>query len=357
MRKKVLLAAIAIAIIAAFLSIAGIIMITGKEKKDGLDLVKVSLRYNYIIQFDEFYHEPWAHSARFAGFYTARQKGFYEQNGIDAVLIPGSVDFSLMNMLRSGEVFWVTGVDQALKLRDDGGALVILAVIFQKNPFVLATINGDITKPWDLVGKKIGLKEQSGSSNSDIIFYSMLNNTGITKEQVEIVRVGFNMEPLLKGEVDAYEVFALNELIALQEKSQEMGYKLHVINPADYGVEFYGDAIVTPADTIQRNPDLVKRFVNASLEGWNYAYEHPDEAVDYTLISSDSLNREHESKIMQIVLDLLKFDNKPIGYIDKNILQSMQNMLLEKRLITGIKRSIDITATPAVYSAQFIGDA
>ena len=353
MSKTTLFAAIAIVIIAISLVIVGIILMTGKDKKGDLDQVKVVLRYNQIIQFEGFSHEKWAPSARFAGFYTAQQKGFYEQNGINIILTTGTTDFSVLNLLRNGETFRVTGVDQILRSRDNGYSWVILAVIFQKNPFVLVTINENITKPQDLIGKKIGLKTPSNLSNSDILFFSMFNNTNITKEQVEIVKVGFDTEPLIKGEVDAYEVFALDELIGLQEK----GYKLYVINPADYGVEFYADAIFASEEQIKQNPDLIRRFVNATLEGWNYAYAHPEEAVDYTLIYSDSLNREHESKIMNEVLGLLRLNNKPIGYIDKNILQSMQNMLLEKKLIKGIRGSMGITAASASYTTEFIGDA
>lgn len=351
MKKTVAFVAIAIFIIAF-----SVILIACKYPKEDLDLVKVNLRYTHVMQFEGFYHEKWSHSTRFAGFYTAEQKGFYEQNGINAVLIPGSIDFSLLNLLRKGEVFWITGVDQALELRDRGGALVILAVIFQKNPFVLVTINDNITKPQDLIGKKIGLKESSELSNSDILFYSMLNNTNIRKEQVEIVTAGFDTAPLLNGDVDAYEVFALNELIDLQEKAEKRGYNFHIINPADYGVEFYADAILTTTDTIKRNPDVVRRFVNASLRGWNYAYVHPMEAINYTLMNSGSLNRQHESRVMQQVLGLLKVDDNPIGYIDKNVLQDMQSMLMQKGLIMGVINPLDVTAAPAAYTTEFLGD-
>ena len=221
---------------------------------------------------------------------------------------------------------------------------------------MLVTINDNITKPQDLIGKKIGLKESSELSNSDILFYSMLNNTNIRKEQVEIVTAGFDTTLLLNGDVDAYEVFALNELIDLQEKAEKRGYNIHIINPADYGVEFYADAILTTADTIKQNPDVVRRFVNASLQGWNYAYVHPMEAINYTLMYSGSLNRQHESMVMQQVLGLLKVDDNPIGYIDKKVLQDMQSMFMQKGLIMGVINPLDVTAAPAAYTTEFFGD-
>ena len=353
MKKYMLFVILFMILISLLFAIA--IILAEKAPKSNLDFVKVNLRYNHVVQFEEFYNEKWSPSARFAGFYTAQQKGFYEQNSLDVALIPGSIDFSLLNLLHKGEVFWISGVDQALELRDKGGALVILAVIFQKNPFVLVTIDGNITKPIDLIGKKIGLKKSSDLSNSDVLFYSLLNNTNISKEQVEIVSIGFDTSSLLKGEVDAYEVFALNELIDLQEKADKMGYKLYTINLADYGVEFYADAILTTADTIKRNPELVSRFVNASLQGWNYAYANPDEAINYTLMYSHSLDSRHESLVMQQVLGLLMLDSRPIGYIDKNILQDMQNMLMQKGLIMGLRNPINITDEPKAYAAQFMG--
>ena len=111
MKKTVAFVAIAIFIIAF-----SVILIACKYPKENLDLVKVNLRYTYVMQFEGFYHEKWSHSARFAGFYTAEQKGFYEQNEINAVLIPGSIDFSLLNLLRKGEVFGLPGLIRLLSL-------------------------------------------------------------------------------------------------------------------------------------------------------------------------------------------------------------------------------------------------
>ena len=106
--------------------------------------------------------------------------------------------------------------------------------------------------------------------------------------------------------------------------------------------------LFTTEKMIRKNPDLVQRFIDATLEGWNYAYENPNEAVSYTLMYSSELNKKHETKMMLASLGLLKPDNNPIGYIDKEVLESMQDILLNNR---DMKNKINLDE---VYTNNFL---
>lgn len=321
---------IAISILVTIIIIVGaIFLFTNQEKQTGLDKVNVRLK--------------WLHQAQFAGFYVAEQKGFYEKNGIDATLNPGGVDFPAVQMVSGGgEQFGVTGADQILLAREKGVPVVALAVIYRKSPFVLFSLkDSGIVEPKNFVGKKVGVKL---GGNEELTYRTMMKNANIDTSKVTEVPVKYDISPLLSGQIDVWPGYAINEPITAQEK----GYDVNIIWPSDYGVNLYADTLFTTEDMIKNNPNLVKRFVIATLQGWNYAYDNPGEAVTYTLMYSDQLNKEHETKMMQTSLGLLKPDEKSIGHMDQKIWEDMQTSLLENGFM---KNSVDIKRA---YTNQFL---
>lgn len=303
-----------ILIVIIILVIIGITILSfSKKERAELDRVYVRLK--------------WIYQAQFAGFFTAEQKGFYKEYGIDVTLTPGGAESPSIQMVAGGsEQFGVTGMAQLMEARAKGVPVVALAVIYRKNPLIWFSVNENITSANDLVGKKVGV---TIGSNSDILFRTMLKKAGVDIETVELVPVTYDISPVLTGQVDAYEGYIINQPITAREK----GFKTYIINPADYGVNFYGDTLFTTEKMIRENPDLVRRFVRATLKGWEYAYSHPDEAVNYTLMYSDRLNREHETAMMRASLELLKPDDKPIGTIDRQVLEEMHDLLITNNIL------------------------
>lgn len=320
---------IAISILAIIIIVGVIFLFINKEEQTGLDKVNVRLK--------------WLHQAQFAGFYTAEQKGFYEKDGMDVTLNPGGVDFPAIQMVSGGgEQFGVTGADQILLAREKGVPVVALAVIYRKDPSVLFSLkDSGIKEPKDLIGKKVGIRP---GTSAELTYRVMMKNAGVDVSKINEISVKYDISPLLSGQLDAWSGYAINEPIIAQEK----GYDVNIIWPSDYGVNLYADALFTTEEMILNNPDLVKRFVMATLQGWSYAYNNPDEVVTYTLMYSDQLNKEHETKMMQASLGSLKPDEKPIGHMDKKIWEDMQTSLLENEFM---KNPVDIDK---VYTMQFL---
>jgi len=328
MRKKII-----ILIVIIILIIITAVIFYNEQQKSKLDkseLDKVYVRLKWIYQ------------AQFAGFFTAEQKGFYKEQGINVILTPGGAESPSIQMVAGGgEQFGVTGMSQLMEARAKGVPVVALAVIYRKNPLIWFSVNKDVDSAEDLVGKKVGV---TIGSNSDILFKAMLKKAGIDIEKVERVPVSYDISPVLTGQVDAYEGYIVNQPITAREK----GFKIYIINPVDYGINFYADTLFTTEKMIKENPDLVKRFVKATLEGWEYAYSHSDEAVDYTLMYSDQLTREHETAMMQASLELLRPDDKPIGTIDRQILEEMHDLLISNNIL---KNPLDLDN---LYTTQFL---
>jgi len=157
----------------------------------------------------------------------------------------------------------------------------------------------------------------------------MMKNAGIDTALLTEESVRFDITPLLTGMVDVWPGYAINQPITAEEK----GFPVNLIWPSDYGVELYADTLFTTEDMIKNNPDLVKRFVSATMQGWNYAYNNVDEVVGYTLMYSDVLTKQHETSMMKASLQSLKPTDRPIGPMDRDRWEGMQKLLLDNEFM------------------------
>ncbi len=297
-------------IIAIAVDVGVIVMSHSRQQKVG-GLEKISIRLE------------WVHQAQFAGFYVADKKGFYQARGIEVTINPGGVDFPAVQMVASGsDDFGLEEGDRILEAREKGVPIVAIATIYRKNPTLFFSLkNSGITKAKDFIGKKVGT-----FPDVQVLLSKMLERAGVSENRVEIVPVKYDITPLLTGEIDVWPGYAINEPIL----AEEQGYEVNRIWPSDYGINSYSMTLFTSEKLIREKPDVVRNFVEATIEGWSYAYEHPDSAVEITLGYSDQLNKEHETKMMHASLELLKPDGKQIGYMDKRVWEEMQSIFLDK---------------------------
>jgi NitT/TauT family transport system substrate-binding protein len=265
----------------------------------------------------------WFNQAQFAGFYVAKDNGFYKAAGLDVNVQPGGPDFPAIQMVAGGnEQFGVTGADQILIARSKGVPVVALAVIYRRNPFVLFSLaKSGIKTPADYVGKKVGVKI---GGNEELIYRAVMAKAGIDKSKVTEIPVKFDMTPLLSGDIDVWPGYLINEVLAAKEK----GFDVNIVAPADYGIDLYADTLFTTEKMLKEKPDVVKKFVAATLQGWNAAIAAPEEAAKITIKYGDKLNVDHELAMMKASIPLLKPDNKPFGYMDEAGWSSAQKLLL-----------------------------
>jgi NitT/TauT family transport system substrate-binding protein len=266
----------------------------------------------------------WVHQAQFAGFYTAVEKGFYKEAGLDVEIRPGGADFPSVQMIASGtEHFGVTGADQILMAREKGVPVTALSAIYRKTPFVLFSLkDSGITKMEDLVGQKIGVKL---GGNEELTYRAMVKNAGIDGSKVEEMPAKYDLSPLLSGQVKAWPGYVINEVLAVQE----LGNEVNIIQPSDYDINFYADTLFTTEDIIKRDPEMVKSFVQASMKGWSYAIENPEEAAEFGLKYGDKLELDHEVSMMKASIPLLEPENLPLGKMDTEAWDVLQKNLIE----------------------------
>jgi NitT/TauT family transport system substrate-binding protein len=205
------------------------------------------------------------------------------------------------------EQFGVTGADQILIARSKGVPVVAIAVIYRENPFVLFALKkSGITKAAQFAGKNIGLKI---GGSEELIYRAVLASAGVDKKTLHEMPVKFDLSPLLTGQVDVWPGYLINEVIAAQEK----GFDVTVIRPADYGVAMYADTLFTTERMLKEKPDVVRKFVAATIHGWSDAVADVEGAARTTVKFGNKLEFAHELAMMKASIALIKPDKEPIG--------------------------------------------
>jgi len=215
----------------------------------------------------------WLHQFQFAGYYVALEKGYYRDAGLDVTILPGGPDVPrpVEEVLQGRADFAVTGSGLIIE-HMRGQPVVALAAIMQTSPIVwIVRDDGRIKVPQDLVGKKVMLMPPPESAE----LLTMFLQQGISLNRVNVQPTTFRIDDLISGKVDAYDGYISNEPYLLAQR----GVPHRVINPRDYGVNFYADVLMTHARLAAENPEKVRAFTEATLAGWRYALDNIDETV------------------------------------------------------------------------------
>lgn len=265
----------------------------------------------------------WFNQAQFAGYYVAKEKGYYKAAGLDVSIQPGGPDFPAIQMVAGGnEQFGVAGADQILVARGKGVPVVALAVLYRKSPFVLFSLKrSGIETPAAFRGRIIGVKV---GGNEELIYRAVLKKAGVSASDLTEIPVKFDMTPLLDGKVDIWPGYVINEVLTAKEK----GFDVSVIAPADYGISLYADALFTTERMLKEKPAVVRAFVAATLKGWNEAVADPAAAAGLTVKQSAQLAFDHELAMVKASIPLLKPDDRPIGSMDEAGWAGLHDFLL-----------------------------
>lgn len=228
----------------------------------------------------------WQHQFQFAGYYAAIAKGFYRDAGLDVQLIAGDVETDPVAEVTAGRADFGVSNSGIVLAYLEGRPVVALAAIFQHSPSVLLTLSASgISTPADLAGKKIAVN--NGTSGAEI--RAMLCSQNVPHASV-IDDHYFDLQALRNGTVDAEQVYSSN----IPDEFDSLGIRYNMIMPREYGIDFYGDCLFTSARLLERDPELVRKFREASLRGWQYAIDHPSEITAYLMRTYEpKLTREH----------------------------------------------------------------
>lgn len=223
----------------------------------------------------------WQHQFQFAGIYAAKEKGFYQEAGLNVDIQTGLSH--PYDEVETGKVeFGMSGTGIVVEYLK-GRPLVALGATFQNSPYVwLVTADSGIYSASDFIGKT--LTRQSYADDLASIFLKQ----DIDSSKIHFVPPSANdIDDLITGRVDGLTAYISNEPYLLANK--QVPYR--TIAPKDYGIHFYSDILFTSQDYLDNNPTAVKAFREATYQGWRYAAEHRDEIVELILQKYNTQNK------------------------------------------------------------------
>ncbi len=241
----------------------------------------------------------WTHQFEFAGFYAALEKGFYQQEGLEVTIKPGGPGIKTLKEVVSGNAQFGVSGSEILLARSSGQPLKALGVIFQHSAAGIVTLNdSNVFTPQDFSGRRLEIGELS----SDAETYAVLQAEGITPRQYEHIPSSFNMQKLISKQVDATSVYVTNQPFYLEQ--QNLLYRL--ILPRSYGIDFYGDTIFSSDAMVENHPETTKAFMRATLRGWKYAFDRPDEIIELILEKYSDFPFAHSRKHLEYEYQQMK---------------------------------------------------
>jgi NitT/TauT family transport system substrate-binding protein len=223
----------------------------------------------------------WLAEAEHGGFYQAKADGTYERYGLDVTILQGGPQTNNRLLLAAGKIEFSLGANmiQAFDAVAAETPIVAVAAMFQKDPFILMSHPGvGLDRLADLRRAKAYIGKEALVS----VYQWLRTAHGFREELVEPYH--FNSAPFIRDPMSIQQGYATSEPF---EIARQGGFAPNVFLLADYGYESYSTLIETRRDVIERNPDLVQRFVDASIIGWAH-YVHGDSAKGDALILQEN---------------------------------------------------------------------
>lgn len=231
----------------------------GTESTSGNDGIRLQLRWNHQFQF--------------AGFYAAIEKGYYTEAGLEVTLVEGGKGKNTIEEVINGNAQYGVTNAELLVHRLNGQPLVVLAAIFQHSPLVfIARRETGITVPQDLSGKTVKMSR----AGRDIELQATLHGEGIGFDKLTLLEDIATYDDYFDPDIDALAAYSTNQPYFFKEKNVQF----NIIRPSSYGIDFYGDCLFSSEKEIQRHPERVRAFREASLKGWEYALNNQQEMID-----------------------------------------------------------------------------
>lgn len=215
----------------------------------------------------------WLDQFEFAGFYIAKEKGFYKDAGLDVEIKPFRHGLDIVHDVVNGKTTYGIGYSSILVDRGNGLPLIAMGALLQSSPLAIAvTKSSRIHTVNDLKNKKVMVTQDH---KNDAAITAMLTSRGLTQKDFILLPHSFDAHDLINGKTDAMLVYTTNEPYTLREE----GVETTILHPKEYGFDFYGDILYTSEAEITHHAKRSKAFYEATMKGWNYAFDHIDESV------------------------------------------------------------------------------
>ena len=270
----------------------------------------------------------WFHQFQFAGYYAAKEKGFYEEVGLDVIIKERDIKYNNIEQVINNEAQYGIADSILFLYKAKNEPIVLISPIFQHSPSVLMTLKSSgIDTPYDL-------------NNKDVIFYpndtdgfsilAMLKKLNVKPNLIR-ERTKNDYLKLLNKEVVASPAYLSNEPFYFKTNKID----INIFNPSNYGFDLYGDILFTNKNEVLNHPERVEKFRNATIKGWEYALNNQEEIIQLIHNKYGSNKTiEHLRYEAKIIEKLVEKDSLPIGSLDKGRIKYIYDLYKENELIS-----------------------
>jgi NitT/TauT family transport system substrate-binding protein len=267
----------------------------------------------------------WFTQAQFAGYFAAVEQGFYEDAGLDVEILEGGTDIVPQTQLAQGRAdYAIAWVPKALQSREQGAGITDVGQVFQRSGTLQVSFKDkNITTAADLDGKKVG---NWGFGNEFELFAGMTKAGIRPGEDATLVQQQFDMQALLKGDIDAAQAMIYNEYAqVLEAENPDTGqlYTPDDFNRIDWneeGTAMLQDAIWANTEKLESDAayqDQTAKFLEASFKGWIYCRDNAEACRDIVVARGSKLGASHQLWMMNEINKLIWPSPDGIGIVDE----------------------------------------
>lgn len=272
----------------------------------------------------------WVTQAQFGGYYVALENGYYEDEGLDVTILPGGPDIGPVQVLMGGGAdVMVDWMPSALAAREQGAPVVNIAQPYKSSGMMLTCLKETgITSPDDFPGRTLGV----WFFGNEYPFLSWMAHLGIPTEGgedgVEVLKQAFNVDPLLQKQADCISTMTYNEYWQVIDAGIP-AEDLITFKYEDQGVATLEDGLYVLEDNLEDPAfkDKMVRFVRASMKGWKWAEEHPEEAA-MIVLDNDETGAQTEKHQIRMMSEVAKLTAGSNGALDLDDYQRTVDTLL-----------------------------
>ena len=284
----------------------------------------------------------------FVAAYVAQEQGYFVAQGLDVTIHHSTGQH--LQLLLSGDVDITTAAaGSVLKRRaDDPGVPIRAIALFGQRgqQAFIALADSGITTPRDWQGRTFGYRISVPPE-----YLAIVEAAGVNRELVREVRVGFDSRILVEGRVDVLAVFKSNEPHIIRK----FGFEVVQFDPSDRGIPALGLTYITREDLIAEQPDLITRFLKATLKGLQFSFAHPEETLDIVLRYATNEDRDHmrfmlEAEQADAVSELTR--EHGLGWMTRQQWQAFHDLLVR---YDALDRELDVEQafTPRFLAAVY----
>jgi ABC-type nitrate/sulfonate/bicarbonate transport system substrate-binding protein len=271
----------------------------------------------------------------FVAAYVAQANGYFAQQGLQAEITHATGQGEHLKLLLQGSLDVITASgDEVLARRSDGLPVVAIAVLGQRDQRAYAVLDSSpirSLKDWE--GRTVGFKVEPAPD-----YLAMLASAGVDRSRIQEVPVGFDPRLLAAGKVDVYPVFESNEPDTLSR----LGSPVRLFRPDDYGVPGLGLTFETRQALLESDPDLLARFLKATLRAVEWTRDNREAATDIIMQWAPQEDRAHQRAMLDVELDMAESavtSARGLGWASRDQWQGFHDSLLR---FGGLKQAVNV---------------